>query len=182
MFCFWYSKFTESEIKRTYVFFFDQLCVKNMEGSCLRIGLSDWIDYLTFLRGLPYILSLSHSFCIFLCSEPIKQATQILQFGSTCLQYLVQSLAIFGSIFGKVYVVKYLATFGQICGLKPNKGKRTNLAVHWFPLTLAGHWSGQMFLGLDTHRQKWCRPDQSDRHCRRFLSPNDGPSWEEDNL
>lgn len=86
-----------------------------MEGSCLRIGLSDSRDYLTFLRGLPhilYILSILDSFCIFLCSEPIKQATQILQFGSTCLQYLVQSLAIFGPIFGKVYVVKYLATFG----------------------------------------------------------------------
>ena len=126
-----------------------------MEESCLKIGLSDSRDYLTFLQGLShilYILSILDSFCIFLCSEPIKQATQIMQFGSTCLQYLVQSLAIFGPIFGKVYVVKYLATFGQICGKKPNKGKRTNLAVHWFPLTLAGHWSGQMFLGLDTHR------------------------------
>ena len=111
---------------------------KNMEGSCLRIGLSDSRDYLTFLQGLShilYFLSILDSFCIFFCSEPIKQATKMLQFGP-CLQYLVKSLAI----------------FGQICGKKLNKGKRTNLAVHWFPLTLAGHWSGQMFLGLDTHR------------------------------
>ena len=35
---------------------------------------------------------------------------------------------------------------------------------------------------LNLPRQKWCRPDQSGHHYRKFLSLNDGPFWKEDGI